>query len=294
MSKKIGDDKLFHFINYTFLTMAFLLVLYPLINILSQSISTPQAVIGGRVYLLPVGFDLNGYKWVLKDENIIRGFLNSLLYTTTGTFLNIVMTVMAAYPLSRKELYGRNVITFYFIFTMLFGGGMIPTYLVVRSLGLIDTRLVMILPSALAVWNVMIARNFFQTTIPNELQESAVIDGASDIRVLVSIVLPLSIPIIAVLVMFYAVGHWNDYFTGLLYLRSSELFNFQIVLRNSLSSVGTLRGMIDTTSEMERLEMLIERMKYVVIIVGILPMMILYPFVQRYFIKGIVIGALKG
>ena len=222
------------------------------------------------------------------------GFANSVYYAVVGTALNIVLTVMAAYPLSRKDFYGRNVFMVYFTITMLFGGGLVPTYLLVKSLGLINTRAAMIVPGAMAVWNMIIARTYFQNNVPSELYESAELDGAGDIRILVSIVLPLCRPIVAVLGLFYAVGHWNSYFDALLYLKSARLFNLQVVLRDALSSIGSLNSMVDVTTDTLRVAALIEAMKYAIIVLAIVPVLLAYPFVQRYFIKGIMIGSLKG
>lgn len=293
--KRSIDDKIFHILNYIFLTVSFIVILFPLVNVISQSFSTPAAVVGGRVYLLPVGFNVDAYITIFSYKAITTGFLNSLFYTVFATMINIPMTVMAAYPLSRNDFVGKNVIILFFVFTMLFSGGLIPTYLLVQSLGLIDTRWAMLLPGALSVANMIICKNFFKTTIPEEMNESAELDGASDIRILISIILPLSVPIIAVLVMFYAVGHWNTYYTGLLYLRSDRLYNFQMILRNILASTSTMGTMLSgSLGETVRLQWLMERLKYAVIVVGAVPVLILYPFVQKHFIKGIIIGAVKG
>lgn len=292
--RKSASDRLFVFADYLFLTVAFLVVVFPLANVVSQSLSDPNEVVGGRVYLWPVRPTLDAYRNVVRQPTILRGFLNSVYYAVVGTALNIVLTVMAAYPLSRKDFYGRNVFMVYFTITMLFGGGLVPTYLLVKSLGLINTRWAMIVPGAMAVWNMILARTYFQNNVPAELYESAELDGAGDLRILVSIVLPLCSPIVAVLGLFYAVGHWNSYFDALLYLKSAKLFNLQVILRDALSSIESLNSMVDVTTDTLRVAALIEAMKYAIIVLAIVPVLLAYPFVQRYFIKGIMIGSLKG
>jgi len=218
-----------------------------------------------------------------------------VLYTVTGTIINITLTMMAAYPLSRKELSGREVIIAFLFFTMIFEGGMIPTFLVVRDLGMYNTRWAMIIPTTLSVWNVMIAKSFFQNTFPSELYEAAEIDGCSELGIFLKIVLPLSGSIIAVLVLFYAVGHWNSYFNGLIYIKDKNLQPLQVVLRNILASTQYMSEMVDqmTTEQLNRLS-LVEVMKYAIIVAGNLPVAILYPFIQKHFTKGIFIGSIKG
>lgn len=288
-------DKVFFTINYIFLSFCFLIVIIPLINVISSSLSSPAALISGKVFILPVEPSLFAYKKIVTNPDLINGYLNSLFYTIVGTVVNIILTIMAAYPLSRKDFYGRNVITGMFVFTMLFNGGMIPNYLLVKNLNLYDTRWALIIPGALSVWNVMIARNFFQTTIPNELIEAAEIDGASDIKVIFSVILPLSAPIIAVLSLFYAVGHWNSYFGGFLYLKSKNLFPLQVVLRNILLNAQIIETMADIPSQ-EQLNMMsiVEVLKYAIIVFASLPVILLYPIVQKHFVKGVMVGSLKG
>ena len=208
-------DRVFLFIITMALTIVLLLVLYPLIYVISSSFSSGRAVTTGRVWLLPVEPTLNGYRTAFEYPQIMRGFQNSAIYTVFGTLLNVVMTILVAYPLSRRDFYGRRVIMMALVFTMMFNGGLIPLYLTVRSVGILNTRLAMVIPQALAVWQVIIARTFFQSTIADELVEAAEIDGCSDIHFVWSVVLPLSKPIIAVLVLMYAVGHWNAYFDAL-------------------------------------------------------------------------------
>ena len=195
-----------------------IIILYPLIFVVSSSFSTSRAVIAGEVWLWPVGWDLAGYQAVFNHKGLVRGFLNSLFYMITGTVINVTFTIMAAYPLSRRDFLFRGFWMFLFPFTMMFSGGLIPYYLLVRNLGMLDTRWAMIIPNAMAVWNVIITRTFFQTNIPDELREAAQIDGCSDLRFVWSVVIPLSYSIIAVNALFYAVGHWNSYFDALIFL----------------------------------------------------------------------------
>lgn len=286
-------DRGFYVLNTLFLTGAFLAVLLPLMNVVSQSLSSPEALARGRVWLFPVDLTGFAYAQIIRSRQIIVGFYNSIIYASVGTALNVVLTVMAAYPLSRKGFFGRNAITFFFAFTMLFSGGMIPRYLIVRALGLIDTRWAMILPEAVIIWFVIIARTFFQNTIPDDLYDAAEIDGASDIRIMLQLVIPLSGPIIAVLCLFYAVGHWNRYFDALIFLKSQDLWNLQLVLRNVMQSAAAILDQGNIGAALRAQER-IEVLKYAVIVFAALPVMILYPFVQRYFVKGVMIGSIKG
>jgi multiple sugar transport system permease protein/putative aldouronate transport system permease protein len=287
-------DRLFYVVDYVLLLCAGVVVIFPLLNVIANSFSSPAMVLSGRVMIWPKAPTLEIYRGILKNKIIVTGYLNTLFYTGAGTLINLTMTVLCAYPLSRTSLMGRNFFMLIFAFTMMFGGGMIPTYLLIRDLGLVNTRAVMLLPGAMAVWNMILARTFFQNTIPREMYESAELDGASHARVLVSIVLPLSVPVLAVLALFYAVGHWNSYFDAMLYLKSQDLFNIQLVLRIAISNIQYL---LDQAGDMARLESamaLAETSKYVIIVISMLPVLIIYPFVQKHFIKGIMIGALKG
>lgn len=288
------SEKIFYILSYIIMVFLSLITLIPLLNVLAQSLSEPNEVLSGRVFIWPLKPTFSTLLNVLKSPRIMTGFSNTLVYAVSGTLLNLIMTIMCAYPLSRKELWGRGFITFVFTFTMLFGGGMIPSYLLIKSLGLLDTRWVMILPNAMAVWNMILARTFFQTTIPAELHESAILDGASDIKVLLSIIIPLSKPIIAVLALFYAVGHWNSYFNAMMYLSTPSLYNIQLVLRNAISN---LRSLMDADSDMVNIMKtmaIAEATKYAIIVITMIPVLMIYPFVQKFFIKGIMIGSLKG
>ena len=295
------EDRVFYALDYVLLTLAFVIVIYPLIYIISSSFSDARDVLTGRVWLLPVNPNLDGYKAVFEYGEVWLGYGNSIFYTVFGTIYNVAMTMIVAYPLSRKDFVGRSPIMFLFTFTMFFHGGLIPTYLLIRSLGMIDTRAVLIIPWAIAVWNVIITRTYLQSTIPGDLYEAARVDGASNTRMFWHIVLPLSGPIIAVITLFYAVNHWNTYFNALIYIRDDNLRPLQLILREILiqNSMNILDDMMaDMTAEqleqMTRREFLVALLQYSLIVVATVPVLIMYPFVQKHFIKGVMIGSLKG
>ncbi|WP_339324867.1 carbohydrate ABC transporter permease [Paenibacillus sp. FSL W8-0194] len=287
-------DRLFVAFVYLFLTLILVIVAVPLIYILSSSVSSPQAVTSGKVWLFPVDFTLDGYKAVFRNPQIGVGYLNSLFYTVVGTVVNVALTIMLGYPLAKKTLYGRSFFMVMLVITMMFDGGLIPYYLVVKDLHLLDTRWAMILPGAMGVFQVIVARTFFQTTIPDELSEAAELDGCSDIRFIFSIVLPLSKPIIAVMTLMYAVGHWNAYFDALIFLRSPDLFPLQIILRNILILNTVDASMMANVNQMQAQQGLKDLIKYSLIVVASAPVLIIYPFVQKHFVKGVMIGSLKG
>ena len=260
--------------------------------IVASSFSDPLAVSSGQVTLWPINFTLEGYVRALSDNSILSGFGNSLFYTIVGTAISLALTVAIAYPLSRSDFWGRRGITVFVVFTMLFAGGIIPTYLVVQNLGLLDTRWALILPQAIGVWQVIIAVAFFRTSIPDELYEAAQLDGASDMRFLFKVVLPLSKPLLAVIALMYAIYQWNSYFDALLYLRDPGLYPLQLVLRTVLILNQTAPG-LDAAAALER-QQLADLMKYSLIVISTVPVMLVYPFVARFFNKGILIGAVKG
>jgi len=288
------NDKVFNIINFTVATIFLILILYPLIYVVSSSLSDPLAVVQGRVRFLPVGITLDGYRAVFRQNQIVTGFLNSLWYMGVGTAINIFFTVLAAYPLSRKDFVDRNKFMSAFAFTMLFSGGMIPTFLLVRNLGLLDTRWALVIPNAFGVFNIIVVRTFFQSTIPDELLESAQMDGCTDFRFLRSVVLPLSGPIIAVQVLIYALGHWNTFFSALIYLSTPGLYPLQLVLREILLLNQLAADTGADIADAERRVMLAALLRYSLIVVSSLPFMLLYPFIQRFFVKGMMIGAIKG
>ena len=287
-------DSIFMLGNSALLAVITLIVLLPLIFIVAASFSSADAVNAGRVTLWPVDFSLLGYETIFEHKKVWNGFANSLFYTFFGTIFNVVMTIIAAYPLSREDLVGRRFFTIAFIFTMLFSGGLIPTYMVVKDLGLMNTRMSMILPTGIGIFNLLITITFFKTTIPPELIEAARIDGASDFRTFLSVIVPLSRPIIAVLALFYAVNtHWNSYFLALIYLKDQELFPLQLVLREILIENSIDASMLVDIEDLVAREGLRELLKYSLIVVASVPVMIIYPFVQRHFVKGMMIGSVK-
>jgi putative aldouronate transport system permease protein len=290
--KESAADKTFLVTIYILLSIVALVVIYPLIFIVSSSISSPAAVTSGRVWLWPVDISFNGYKALFNTPEILIGYGNSIFYTVAGTLISVALTIMIAYPLSRKTFFGRNTLMMIITFTMIFSGGLIPTYMVVKQLHLIDTRWALLIPNAIWVWQVIIARSFFQSSIPGELLEASEIDGCSDMRFIWSVVLPLSKPIIAVLVLMYAVGQWNAYFDALIYLKSADLFPLQLILR-SIIIQNNGSGAMDVAKMVER-QQLTELLKYSLIVVATLPVLVIYPFVQRHFVQGMLVGSVKG
>ena len=271
------------------------LVLYPLVYVLSSSFSDPSEVAAGNVILFPKGFTLEGYSYILDYDEIWTGYRNTLFYTIAGTLLNLIATLPAAYALSRRDLFGRGIFTVLFTVTMFFSGGLIPTYLVYKQLNLLNTVWIMLIPGLVSMWNTVVCRTYFSNSIPYELQEASKIDGCNDFILFFRIVLPLSAPIIAVMAMYYAVGHWNSYFNAMIYLRDTSLYPLQLVLR-SILLLDTTSEMIgaDAEGELLRLQQLKESMKYGVIVISALPMLVMYPFFQKYFVKGVMVGAIKG
>jgi putative aldouronate transport system permease protein len=287
-------DRVFDAVNYTFLLLCGLGVLYPLLYIVSASFSSPQAVVGGKVVLWPVQPSLLSYRAVFKYIAVLTGYLNSLIYAASGTVFGVLVTFLAAYPLARRGLYGRNLIMGLFVFTMLFSGGLIPTYLTVRRLGLVNTRLAMVVPGAVSVWNIIIMRTFFQSSIPQELFDAAEIDGASELRTMFTIVMPLSGAIFAVVVLNFAVWLWNSYFTALIYLRDASLQPLQIILRQILILNQMDSSMVRDVAIFVERQSLADVLRFSLIVVASAPLLMAYPFVQKYFIRGIMIGAIKG
>jgi ABC-type glycerol-3-phosphate transport system permease component len=288
-------DKIFLVGVKIMLWLALIVVAVPLIYIVANSFSSASAVSGGRVLLWPIEPSIKAYQEAFGDPLIMKGYLNSFIYAIGGTLISVTLTIAIAYPLSRRTFYGRNVIMSALIFTMLFSGGLIPTYLVVQDLGMLNTRWAMVIPSAIGVWQVIIARTFFRSTIPDELYEAATIDGAGDLRFLWSIVIPLSKPVIAVIALMYAIFQWNSYFDALIYLKDPGLYPLQIVLRNVLI-LNTLSGSTTTTNLAQQLEQqqLANVLKYALIVISSLPVLVIYPFVARHFTKGVMVGAVKG
>lgn len=294
VTKESPVDRVFMAAVYIFLSLSLIVTLYPLVYVLSASFSSPAAVISGKVWLFPVEPTLMGYQAVFENQSITTGFRNSLVYMVLGTAVSLALTMLTAYPLSRKELYGRKIFTWIFVFTMFFSGGLIPFFIIVRDLGMYNTIWAMIIPTALSVWNVILARTFIQTTIPDEIYEASHLDGCGDIKFLFQIVLPLSTPIIAVLGLYYAVGQWNSYFTALIFLQSHELMPLQIILRSILILNNIDPNMMQNFDAQLVHQGLIDLLKYAVIVVASVPVLCIYPFIQKYFVKGVMIGSIKG
>lgn len=287
-------DRIYYGIAYTVVSLLTLLVLYPLVYIVSASFSTAAAVNAGRVTLLPVDPTLYNYEAVLRYPSVYLGYRNTLFYTFAGTFVNIVVTMLCAYPLARRGFSGRKPFTFLFTFTMIFSGGMIPNYILMRNLRILNTVWVMLLPGALSVHNMIVTRTFLQSTIPEELLEASKLDGCSDAQYFFRVVLPLSKAILAVITLYYAVGHWNAYFSAFLYLSDRNLYPLQIFLRQILVQ-NQFDAEIITDPEMAlQLQGLQNVLKYAIIVVATAPLMCFYPFVQKHFVKGVMIGSLKG
>ncbi len=293
-SRQSRGDKIFNVINGLLIAVVLIMIIYPLWFVIIASVSDPAKVLGGQVILMPRKFTLEGYRMVFRDPMIMTGYRNTLFYTVTGTAINLVMTILAAYPLSRKDWVGRGFFMGVLMFTMFFSGGIIPTYLMMNSLGMINTVWAMILPGAVSVYNTIIMRTFFINSIPPELQEAAQVDGCSNTRLLLQIVLPLSKQILAVMVLFYGVAHWNAFFNALIYLTESKRYPLQLVLRSILIQNTASQDMLGDLDTMGSRVMMAETIKYALIIVSTLPMMILYPFLQRFFEKGVMVGAVKG
>lgn len=294
--KSSGADLVFDILVYSLALLSFLIILIPLLNVVSSSFSSGKMVQTGQIRILPREFTLDAYKMVFGYKDIWIGYRNTIFYTAVGTFLNVVFTVFIAYPLSRRDLKGKTVIMKMMVFTMMFSGGLIPNYMLVKNLHLINTAWSLWLPGLISVYNVIVMKTFFQTTIPYELLESAQIDGCTNRKFLSAIVLPLSKTIIAVMVLLYALGHWNTYFNAMLYLNEKNKFPLQIFLRDILISTQIDMSSMTGSSVQEMLkkqEMQI-LMKYALIVVSSLPVLIMYPFVQKYLVKGVMIGSVKG
>jgi len=290
------SDKTFDLINNILVGLITLVILYPLIFVISASISDPGEVSSGRMWLWPVDSTFNGFKRVFNDGNIWLGYRNTIFYTLLGVLLHLFVLLPVSYALSRKEVIGRKYFLWFILFTMLFSGGLIPTYLVVKGLGMLDTAWAIVIPGLVGAWSILVARSFFQANIPDELVEAAKIDGASDIYIFRKIVLQLSIPIIAVMALFHGVSLWNQYFSALIYLSDKAKYPLQLFLReilviNEISGDGEGgAGAAESLVEQVRTAALI---KYAVIIVSSLPLLIVYPFVQRFFVQGVLIGSVK-
>ena len=301
MERRIGrcrSDVIYDTILFILLSLVFLVVAYPLYFVIISSVSDPIAVSNGEVTFYPIGFTLDGYREVFKTNTVVRGFLNSLLYTVCGVSVNLLVTLPTGYALSRKDFALKKFVTFFYMLTMFIGGGMMPTYLIVKQTGLLNSMWALIIPGAMGVYNMIVAKTFFSTNIPLELMEAARLDGCGNTRFFFHIVLPLSGAITAILVLYYGQGHWNSYFSALLYINDREKWPLQLELRNILLlNTNTMTKEFITEEmrkEQARREALANMMKYSLIIISSIPMLIVYPFVQKYFVKGVMIGSVKG
>lgn len=289
------EDKVMYAIVYTLLIVLTIIILYPCIFVVSSSFSSGTAVSSGRVLLWPVEPSVVGYDIVFHYKTVWTGFANTLLYTVVGTAWQLFMTTLAAYPLSRSNYQGRNFVMTLFMITMFFGGGMIPHYILNSRLGLVNKRAMMIIPGAISTHNMIIMRTFFKNSIPGELQEAAMLDGCSDIKYLIKVILPLSKAVFSVLLLYYAVGHWNSYYSAMIYLRDQSKFPLQLVLRVLLiTTSSTDMTQISSSSAQEAMKSAGEAMRYSLIVVSTAPIMMLYPWIQKYFEKGVMIGSVKG
>ena len=297
---KVQGDFRFDIINMIALTILMLIFFYPMYLCLISAISSPEEVFAGRVLLIPKGFNAEGFQRVLQNDSLWRGYLNSICYTILGTAINLALTMTGAFVLSRKTFALRGVLNWMVLITMFFGGGMIPTYLLVKNLGMLNTVWALVLPGAISTWNLIITRTFIASSIPDELQEAAQIDGCNNARFFVSIVLPNSSTIIAVIGLFYAVDHWLSYWNAMLYITKSEMYPLQLVLRDILlkAEVALQNAQsgndLDGGASIVELLRISESVKYIVVIAGTLPLLIVFPFVEKYFVKGVMIGSVKG
>lgn len=287
-------DKIFYALVTLLLTAVFIVVLYPCVFVISASFSSGDAVLAGKVVLLPVDFTLEGYKTVFNTPGVWTGYRNSLFYTVTHTVLSVALTITAAYCLSRKDVPGGKVIMLMYTFTMFFSGGMIPNYMLMRELGFLNKIWAVILPGSITAYNLIVARTFIRNSIPEEIMEAAMLDGCSDFRYFTDIVLPLSKAVIAVLVLYYGVAQWNAYFNPMIYLNNRELFPLTIFLKEILLSSTIDPGTLSDPESAEFLVKMASIIKYALIVVSMIPVMMIYPFVQKYFVKGVMIGSVKG
>jgi len=291
------QDVVFDIAVLILVSLAFIAVLYPLLFVVSASVSDPQYVMAGELTLWPKGLNVEAYKRILHYGDIWVGYRNTVFYTVTGILVSLFLTLTAAYPLSRRHLIGKNVFVLFFTITMFFSGGLIPTYMVVKALGMRNTVFAQIIPGAVGFWYIVVVRTFYQTSVPEELIEAATMDGCTTFGVFGRVVLPLSKPIIAVMALFYGVHQWNSYFNALIYLSNRSIFPLQLFLREILIIGEISLEMMMDDGQIEAIEKQVEMaalLKYAVIIVSTLPIILVYPFLQRFFVKGILIGAIKG
>lgn len=288
------EDKIVTFVIYAFLTLISIVILYPLLYVVAASFSEPQAVISGQVKIFPVGFNLRGYEAVFKNGKLMNGFMNSIFYVVVSLVLNLTMTMLCAYPLSRKEFTARGWVSLFFVFTMYFSGGMVPSYILVNKLGLLNTRWAMILPTAMSTYNMIICRTYIMNNIPDDLYEAGQIDGCSPFRYMLQVIVPLSKSILAVLLLYYGVSKWNDYYNAMLYLYKDNLMPLTMVMREILILGEVDMTKVTNADAVAQLQGMSELLKYSTIVVGSLPVAMLYPMIQKHLVKGVMVGAVKG
>ena len=296
-SNKLGrckQDVIFDTVVLVVVTLVLIVVAYPLYFVIISSFSDPGAVTRGEIILLPKGFTLEGYTSVFKNNEVVRSFLNTVIYTVVGTGINIAVTIPAAYALSRNDLRGKGIIIAFFMLTMYISGGLIPTYMLIKNLQMVDTIFALVLPGALSVYNMIVALSFFKQNIPIELLEAATIDGCNNTKFFFRIAIPLSSAIVAIMVLYYGVGHWNSYFNAMIYMTSRQKWPLQLVLRTLLIIDPQQTENIKDIAELQRLQMVAALMKYSLIIVSSVPILFVYPFIQKHFVKGVMIGSVKG
>ena len=298
--KETTQDRIFSMITLILIMAMIIIVAYPLYFVLVASVSSPAVVNSGDLLLYPKGFSLIGYNNILGNTKLWAGYANTLFYTVMGTLVGVSITILAGYAFSRSDLPGRNLLMGIFVFTMYFSGGLVPLYLVVKQLNLINTRTIIILLGSVSVYNIIIARSFFVSSIPKELQEAAFVDGCTNQRFFFEIVVPISKPIIAVITLYCAIAYWNSFFNAMIYLNDTDKYPLQLVLREILLSFQMMQqqaanggGVVDAETLAE-MNTLVEVVKYGVIVVATVPVLIIYPFIQKYFVKGVMIGAVKG
>ena len=293
LNKRGPFDIVFDGLIYLFMLLFFIIVAYPILYVLALSFSSREAVLNNEVYIIPVGFNFDNYKLVLKHEFLPKAFLNSVFYTVFGTLYSMILTILGAYALSRKNYFGRDFIMFLIAFTMMFGGGMIPSYMLIKNLGLLNTRLALIIPFAVSQYNLIVMRTYMQQ-IPSAIEESAKLDGANDFVILFRIFVPMSKPVIATITLFYAAGPWNDFFSGLIYLDDKNKFPLQLVIRDLLitQNDATLNQGLAAQQGMPSLTP--GGFRAAIVVVTVLPLLVVYPFIQKYFVKGVMLGSIKG
>lgn len=293
LNKRGPFDIVFDGLIYLFMLLFFIIVAYPILYVLALSFSSREAVLNNEVYIIPVGFNFDNYKLVLKHEFLPKAFLNSVFYTVFGTLYSMILTILGAYALSRKNYFGRDFIMFLIAFTMMFGGGMIPSYMLIKNLGLLNTRLALIIPFAVSQYNLIVMRTYMQQ-IPSAIEESAKLDGANDFVILFRIFVPMSKPVIATITLFYAAGQWNDFFSGLIYLDDKNKFPLQLVIRDLLITQNDATFKQGLAAQQGMPSLTPGGFRAAIVVVTVLPLLVVYPFIQKYFVKGVMLGSIKG